>query len=297
MDYAKANKNEIRECLNNIDWHYKLNNLSATDMVREFTSTLMGVMSRLIPNRIITCNNKDPPWITPEIKTGIKRKHRVYNKYVRRGRRPDEWDNVRLIRNDTSKMITTAKDNYFASLGRKLSNPATGIKTYWSTLNKIVNKKKATNILPLLENGLFVTNFQNKAEIFNDYFVQQCSLSMNDSALPRSYITWCNNLLETIEIDVDKVLKIIRSLDRSKAHGWDDMSVSVVKICDSSIVRPLCLIYETCLHTGVFLDNWKKANVLPIHRKESRQLKKNYQPISLLPVCGKIFEKVFFDTM
>ena len=118
----------------------------------------------------------------------------VYNKYVRRGHRPDEWDNVRLIRNDTSKMITIAKDNSFASLGQRLSNHAIGIKTYWSTLNKIINKKKATNIPPLLENGLFVTNFQNKAEIFNNYFVQQCSLNMNDSILPRSYITRCNNL-------------------------------------------------------------------------------------------------------
>ena len=102
-DNAKANKDEIRECLNNIDWHYKLNNLSATDMVSEFTSTLMDVMSRFIANKMIACNDKDPPWITPEIKTAIKHKHRVYNKYVRRGRRPDECDNVWLIRNDTSK--------------------------------------------------------------------------------------------------------------------------------------------------------------------------------------------------
>ena len=116
-DYAKANKDEIRECLNNIDWHYKLNNLPATDMVSEFTSTLMGVMLRFIPNKMITCNDKDPPWITHGIKTAVKRKHRVYNKYVRRGCRPDELENVRLIRNDTSKMITKAKDNYFVSLG------------------------------------------------------------------------------------------------------------------------------------------------------------------------------------
>ena len=101
-------------------------------------------------------------------------------------------------------MIRTAKDNYFASMDRKLSNRAIGIKTYWSTLNKIVNKKKATNIPPLLENGLFVTDFQNKAEIFNDHSIQQCFLNMNDSALPRSSITRCNNFLETIEIDADR---------------------------------------------------------------------------------------------
>ena len=78
-DYAKANKDEIQECLNYIDWHCKLNNISGTNMVSEFTSTIMGIMSRFIPNKIIMCSDKDPPWITPEIKTAIKCKHRVYN--------------------------------------------------------------------------------------------------------------------------------------------------------------------------------------------------------------------------
>ena len=49
--------------------------------------------------------------------------------------------------------------------------------------------------------------------------------------------------------------------------------------------------------TGTFPDNWKKANVLPIHKKESLQIKKNYRPMSLLPICGKIFEKVIFDAI
>ena len=38
------------------------------------------------------------------------------------------------------------------------------------------------------------------------------------------------------------------------------------------------------------------ANVLPIRKKESRQIKKNIcHLISLLPICGKIFEKILFD--
>ena len=56
----------------------------------------------------------------------------------------------------------------FQNLERKLSDPSNGIKAYWSTLNIIINRKKASNILSLLENGIFVTNFQNKAHIFND---------------------------------------------------------------------------------------------------------------------------------
>ena len=43
--------------------------------------------------------------------------------------------------------------------------------------------------------------------------------------------------------------------------------------------------------------NLEKSNVIPVHKKESRQLKKNYRLISLLPICGKIFEKIVFDVI
>ena len=49
--------------------------------------------------------------------------------------------------------------------------------------------------------------------------------------------------------------------------------------------------------TGTFPDIWKNVNVLPVYKKESRQIKKNYRPISLLPICEKIFEKVIFNVI
>ena len=295
-DYSEANKEEIRNTLLSTDWSFEFSDLTGDEMTSVFTKLVMDIMHRFIPNKTIKCNDKDPPWITPEIKTAIKCKHRVYNKYVRRGRKPDECEYVRVTRNETSKIITGAKETYFASLGRKLSNPKIGLKVYWSTLNKIINKKKMTNIPPLLENGIFVTNFQTKADIFNDLFVQQCSVHVNESVLP-NFISRCNLSLANIDIDPDKVLEIIRSLDCNKAHGWDNLSVAMIKICDVGIVKPLCLIYNQCLASGTFPEIWKKGNVIPVHKKESRQLKKNYRPISLLPICGKIFEKIIFDVI
>ena len=124
------------------DWKSKFAGLTVDQMTNEFTTFVMDLMTGFIPDKYIKCDDKDHPWITPEIKTAIKRKHRVYNKYVKRGRKPDEWEHVRMVRNKTSAMITNAKDNYFTFLGRKLSKPATGLKAYWETLNKIINKKK-----------------------------------------------------------------------------------------------------------------------------------------------------------
>ena len=42
----------------------------------------------------------------------------------------------------------------------------------------------------------------------------------------------------------------------------------------------------------MFPSEWKKGNIVRIHRKGDKQNIKNYQPVSLLPICGKIFERL-----
>ena len=71
----------------------------------------------------------------------------------------------------------------------------------------------------------------------------------------------------------------------------------MIKICDLSIVEPLCIIFEDCLETGMYPSLWKQANVIPIHKKDSRRCKTNYWPISLLPIFGKLHEKIIFDSV
>ena len=71
----------------------------------------------------------------------------------------------------------------------------------------------------------------------------------------------------------------------------------MIKICDSEIVEPLCLILDKCLDAGVYSTSWKRANILPIYKKSSRQNKSNYRQISLLQVFGKIFERLLCDVI
>ena len=42
---------------------------------------------------------------------------------------------------------------------------------------------------------------------------------------------------------------------------------------------------------------WKKANIVPIHKKGDKQAVINYRPVSLLPICGKIFERLLYNEM
>ena len=69
------------------------------------------------------------------------------------------------------------------------------------------------------------------------------------------------------------------------------------KICDTSICTPLKLIFQSCLESGKFPTEWKKMNVVPVHKKGDKLILKNYRPISLHPIDGKISEILLYDRM
>ena len=70
------------------------------------------------------------------------------------------------------------------------------------------------------------------------------------------------------------------------------ISIKMINICSQSLILPLKTIFNHSFKTGLFQEIWKKANIVPIHKKEDKMLAKNYCPISLIPIFGKMFERV-----
>ena len=71
----------------------------------------------------------------------------------------------------------------------------------------------------------------------------------------------------------------------------------MVKLFDDSLVKPLSIIFQKCINSGVFPDSWKKSNIVPVYKKNDKQLINNYRPVSLLPICSKIFERIIFNSV
>ena len=193
-------------------------------------------------------------------------------------------------------MIEDAKRNYLRKTGQTLANPGTSNKTYWTLINTVLNKAKIPIIPPLLENGLFVTDFTEKAQLFNDHFILQCTTIDTGSEIPQD-TSGISTLIEEFAITEEKILKIIRSLNPNKPHGWDGISTRMIKLSDASLVTPPKIIFTNCLRSGVFPEIWKRANEVPIHKKNEKNLKSNYRPISLLPIFRKMLEKLIYDSL
>ena len=81
-------------------------------------------------------------------------------------------------------LINTAKQNYYSKIVEKLQNTQSSSKAYWSLLKIFLNNKKMSIIPPLHHKNEFVINFKKKAELFNSFFADQCSLVSNSSGLP-----------------------------------------------------------------------------------------------------------------
>ena len=86
---------------------------------------------------------------------------------------------------------------------------------------------------------------------------------------------------------------MIQNLDPNKAYGHDRIIIGILKLCSTSICNPLEIVSNRCLEMATFPNDWKKGNVFPVFEKGDKKILKNYHPISLRPVCGKIFEKLF----
>ena len=73
----------------------------------------------------------------------------------------------------------------------------------------------------------------------------------NDSTLSLTFSFETTNRLSTVNIRSGKISKIIRTLDQNKAHGHNDISARMIKVCESSIIKPLQLIFNNCVKQGV----------------------------------------------
>ena len=87
----------------------------------------------------------------------------------------------------------------------------------------------------------------------------------------------------------------MRALNINKGHGYDDISIRVIKVCDKSLLKPLILLFKNSSQSSCYPDIWKRSNKIPAHKKRDKQLVNNYRPISLLPFCSKMFEKITFN--
>ena len=152
-------------------------------------------------------------------------------------------------------------------------------------------------ILPWFINNNLEPDFNLKANFLNKFLADKCTPIKNNSIIPNFIECESMNRLTLIVFNDESILKITRALDANKAHGNDDISIRMIMLCNKSIISTVSLIYKNCIDSGLFPNIWKKSNVAPVHKKGDKQVVDNFRLVSLLPIFGKILERLIFNSL
>ena len=87
------------------------------------------------------------------------------------------------------------------------------------SIKNFLNNKKILIIPPLFYENRFITDFKEKAQLFNIFFSKHCSVIPNNSSLPAdvNYIT--DKRLSTVTFSARDIEKIVQNLDSNKEYS------------------------------------------------------------------------------
>ena len=155
-----------------------------------------------------------------------------------------DYTSLNALTLNISNAISSSKLKNHERLANKRNAPKTAPKIYWAILKTFVNGGKIPLIPPLLVDNKLVTDFLDKANLFNKFFVKQWTSISNDSTVPLNINFETRERLSCLGFCVDDIAKIIRSLDQNKAHGHNEISICMIKLCASSIFETIAFDFQ-----------------------------------------------------
>ena len=70
-----------------------------------------------------------------------------------------------------------------------------------------------------------------------------------------------------------------------------------MKVLSEVLKGPLSVVFNKSITEGVFPQNLKKSEIVPLYKAKEKYLQSNYRPISLLPVMSKVLEKIVYKRL
>ena len=231
--YKLANCECMQRAIANYDWDKVSYNIDINKKVLLFDETVLNIIRNFILYETIIFDDRDPPWITSRIKEAFQDKNLAFKRFVKNKGSVNNSSNLerfRSLQKNLSSLTETSKHGCFSKIAKKLPDPNTSSQTYWSILKRFLTSKEVPCIPPIFHDNKFITDFREKAELFNSFFTNQCSLITNTSELLTNCESLTDKSLSNIFFTDNDIGKIIKGLDPNKAHGHD-MMIMVAHCC------------------------------------------------------------------
>lgn len=274
-----------------VDWSCLDQNCNAEDSFKMFFETMKTGYENSFPLTTRKCNSAQQqnklPW---------------YNDDLREKRR------ILLILHDRHKIIKTDESqkalSRYRSLYRKSLRQAK--KQYIAdNIEKSDNKcKTAWNFIRKEKSAVSQPQISIDPNQFNDFFVSSVKEAAEETGgETAAAVELLNNIPITAPsfqwktVTCEEVLSHVKCLKSSKSQDIYGLSSFLLKAIVSFVLVPLTFCFNKCITEGVFPSKLKLSKVVPIFKKGNRDLPSSYRPVSLVPVLGKVLERIMHSQL
>ena len=284
-DYARLN-----QLVSEFDWsEFKSNDINSYALY--FTDTILEFCNMTIPNKLVIIRPSAPPWLNSSVRRAIRKRKRAH-KRAKRLNTEDAWSRYKLLRNESIRILRTAKQDHKKNLTNKLTDNSISSKDWWKFFKMCLGKDAKESIPPLSHNDKVINDPNEKADLFNTFFQSQSQLDDTNiivPTLPAPTVT-----IDSIHLETQEIYSILKTLQIGKACGPDMINNRILREIADSVSPVLTDIFNTSLSTAKVPDIWKQSNVSPVFKKDDKTNVENYRPISLISSVGKTFEKAVY---
>ena len=261
----------------------------------------------MAPFKQVRLKQRSEVWLSNEILESIKLRDHLLKHFKKYGDQ-SVFEEYKVCRNKTQKLVLKAKTNYFKS---KLDENKNNSKGLWKSLKHLgmpsKTSKSAASSIGLNIDDEICFDKHTVACHFNSFFTNVASNLV--SKLPKAAGRFAGNFAEKFYrnkynivnknfklsvLSEDDVLEIVNSIGTNKATGLDNLPCKFLKDSINIIIEPLAHLVNLSIHNGVVPDDLKSARVVPLYKKNDKTNAGNYRPVSVLSIVSKVLEKAVY---
>ena len=294
--YKNFVKEDFQEALIDLNW----DNFYASADPREcwdiLEKAIRDKIDAVCPLRSFRVKEIREPWITDDLLEEIRDKDN-YLRLAKNTGKEEDWTLARRERNRVGKLVRNARAEFVKEQQREFKSDP---KKFWKTVSTIIPGKKQAHGLVSLNDQTTGEDIK-EAEVAN--YVNEFFSSIGPKLASRIDEPWdFHGHVSGIECpefntDFEEVLQLCKEINISKSSGVKDIAAKVFKSAFMVLIPQLVYMFNLSFATGIFPEAWKQATVIPLFKGGDRTSVENYRPISLLPIAGKLIEKIAHNQM
>ena len=299
----EAKCNNINSRLDEINWTLNLDGKSVNDAYTYLQAIIMEILDQESPIQTIRIKSNKilkEPWMTPGLLRSVKKQKTYYRKSIAKQSTGLDQSRYKEYRNKLTQILRRVKEDYYKSKCTEFKRNTTKL---WKMINRITGKMndKSNAIKYLKVENIEIYDTKIISEEFAKHFSSVGSMYANK--ITQSHNTF-NQYLRNIPNNPismfmaptsrTEIEKLIDKLPNKTSKGHDDISNILLKRIKSTISHPLEIIFNKSIQDGVFPEDMKQADVIPLHKSKEKFIVNNYRPISLLLTMSKILQKIVY---